>query len=63
MSAGHSLRRQNYSFAAVTPAATSHSTFTMYVLRFVLSIIVAIVTAVALDVAVFATISLIVTGR
>ena len=58
MSAGHSLRRQNYSFVTITPAA-SHSTASTHVAR----IIVAIVSAVALDIATFATVTMFLTGK
>ena len=58
MSAGHSLRRQNYSFVAATPA-TTHSTASKHVVRF----IVAIVCAVVLDIATFATITMFLTGK
>jgi hypothetical protein len=58
MSAGHSLRRQNYSFVAATPAA-SDSTAPKHVARF----IVAIICAVVLDIATFATITMFLTGK
>ncbi len=60
MSAGHSLRRQNYSFVTIAPAAASHGTsWAMHSMR----VVVAVVGAVALDLATFATISMLVTGR
>ena len=58
MSAGHSLRRQNYSFVTITPAV-SHSTASTHVARF----IVAIIGAVALDIATFATVTMFLTGK
>lgn len=58
MSAGHSLRRQNYSFVTITPAV-SHSKASTHVARF----IVAIVGAIALDIATFATITMFLTGK
>jgi hypothetical protein len=61
MSAGHSLRRQNYSFVTITPPIAAHAAATpvMHVMR----IVVAVVTAVALDLATFATISALIAGR
>ncbi len=60
MSAGHSLRRQNYSFVTITPTVATHGTsWAMHFTR----VVVAIVSAVALDVAIFATISMLITGR
>ena len=51
MSAGHSLRRQNYSFVTITePVAVNTE---LHLKR----VIMAIVTAVALDLATFATIA------
>jgi hypothetical protein len=58
MSAGHSLRRQNYSFVTITPVAT-HSTSSPHVAR----VILAIDSAVALDIATFATITMLLTGK
>ena len=58
MSAGHSLRRQNYSFVTVTPAS-SHTSSAMHLMR----VVVAVVTAAALDIATFASISMLITGR
>jgi len=52
MSAGHSLRRQNYSFVAITPPVAATNT-EMHLKR----VIMAVVTAVALDLATFATIA------
>jgi hypothetical protein len=51
MSAGHSLRRQNYSFVAITPPVVANTE--MHVKR----VIMAVITAVALDLATFATIA------
>ncbi len=64
MSAGQSLRRQNYSFMAITPPIVSHSashsaTHAMHFMRVVL----AAVSAVALELATFATLSMLITGR
>jgi hypothetical protein len=58
MSAGHSLRRQNYSFVAITPPVVSISP-AMHGMR----VVVAVVTAVVLDLATFASISTLITGR
>jgi hypothetical protein len=58
MSAGHSLRRQNYNFVTVTPVA-ARSTASKHVTRF----IVAIVSAIVLDIATFATITMFLTGK
>lgn len=57
MSAGHSLRRQNYSFVTITPP-TTHTTSEMHRMRVVL----AVVTAVGLTLATFASISMLITG-
>ena len=51
MSAGHSLRRQNYSFVTITPAVVPNTA--MHTKR----VIMAVITAVALDLATFATLS------
>ena len=60
MSAGHALRRQNYSFVTVTPPVASHSAApAMHFMR----VVVAVVTAIALDLATFATISTLIIGR
>ena len=57
MSAGHSLRRQNYNFVTlapvITPKRTAETSWTAHGLR----IIVAVVLAIVLDVATFATIT------
>ena len=63
MSAGHSLRRQNYSFVSLTAPTTdstgTHTTSTMHRMR----VVIAVATAVALDFATFASISMLITGR
>lgn len=60
MSAGHSLRRQNYAFVSLTPPMESHTTTpAMHKTRVVL----AIVSAIALDLATFATLSMLIAGR
>lgn len=58
MSAGHSLRRQNFSFVTITPPVVS-SAPAMHTMR----VLVAVITAVALDLATFATISTLIAGR
>jgi hypothetical protein len=58
MSAGHSLRRQNYSFVSITPPVVS-STPAIHTMR----VLVAVITAIALDLATFATISTLIIGR
>ena len=58
MSAGHSLRRQNYSFMTFTPPVAS-ATPAMHGIR----VVIAVVTAVVLDLATFATISTFIAGR
>lgn len=60
MSAGHSLRRQNYSFVTIPTPAASHSGSTAVKL---MRVVVAVVSAVALDLATVATISMLMTGR
>jgi len=64
MSAGHSLRRQNYTFMTIIPPvasrSTSHSaTHPMHFMR----VVVAFASAVALELATFATLSMLITGR
>jgi hypothetical protein len=59
MSAGHSLRRQNYSFVTITPPVLHSASPAMHFMR----VVVAVTTAVALDLATFATISTLITGR
>ena len=51
VSAGHSLRRQNYSFVSVTPPVVANTE--VHPKR----VIMAVVTAIALDLATFATIA------
>jgi hypothetical protein len=51
LSAGHSLRRQNYSFVAATQPVVANTE--MHLKR----VVMAVVTAVALDLATFATIA------
>ena len=58
MSAGHSLRRQNYSFVTITPP-DAHSTAADHHMR----VFVAVVTAIALTLATFATIAMLTAGR
>lgn len=58
MSAGHSLRRQNYSFVSVTPPA-AHTTPTDKFMR----VFLAVITAIALTFASFATIAMLSAGR
>lgn len=57
MSAGHSLRRQNYNFVTITPPAT-HTSSAVHFPRFV----VAIVSAAALELATVATLLMLITG-
>ncbi len=57
MSAGHSLRRQNYSFVTVTPP-TTHTAGPVHFMRLVL----AVGTAAGLSLATFASISMLITG-
>jgi hypothetical protein len=58
VSAGHSLRRQNYSFVTLV-APTTHSSSPIHFPRFV----VAIVSAAALELATLATILMLIAGR
>jgi hypothetical protein len=58
VSAGHSLRRQNYSFVTL-PAPVTHTPSARHFPGF----IVAIVSAAALELATFATILVLITGR
>jgi hypothetical protein len=60
MSAGHSLRRQNYSFVHVTPP-TPHTTSPSELHR--MRIVLAVITAVALNFATVASISMLMAGR
>ncbi|MGH2492071.1 MAG: hypothetical protein ACRDF9_11225 [Candidatus Limnocylindria bacterium] len=57
MSAGHSLRRQNYSFVTITPPNVQ-ATPAMHTMR----IIVVVIAAIAVDLATFASVSMLV-GR
>jgi hypothetical protein len=60
MSAGHSQRRQNYTFVTLTPPAASHrSTPAIHHMR----VLIAVVGAIALDLATFTTLSMIIAGR
>lgn len=60
MSAGHSLRRQNYAFVTITPPLASYrASPAMHLMRVVL----AVVSAIALDIATFATLSMLIAGR
>jgi len=65
MSAGQSLRRQNYTFMTITPPVPSHSASHLsasHPMRF-MRIVVAVVGAIALELATFATVSMLITGR
>lgn len=53
MSAGHSMRRQNYSFVTITPPDT-HTTPSDHFMR----VFIAVVTAIALTFVTFATIAI-----
>ncbi len=64
VAAGQSLRRQNYTFMTITPPVVSRSTshsapHAMHFTR----VVVAFVSAVALELATFATLSMLITGR
>jgi hypothetical protein len=61
MSAGHSLRRQNYSFVGVTPPVVqiTHTTSSTRFPR----IVVAVVSAAALELATLATLMMLIAGR
>ena len=58
MSAGHSMRRQNYSFVTITPPA-SETTPSENSMR----VFVAVVTAIALTFATFAAVAMFAAGR
>lgn len=58
MSAGHSMRRQNYNFVTITPP-DAHSAETDQHVR----VFVAVVTAIALTLATFATVAMLAAGR
>jgi hypothetical protein len=62
MSAGHSLRRQNYSFVTLTPPVTHSSSSTTHTTHFP-RVVVAIVSAAALELATLATAMMLITGR
>lgn len=57
MSAGQSLRRQNYSFPSITP--TTHTASELHHMRVVLAVVIAVV----LNFASVASISMLITGR
>lgn len=59
MSAGHATRRQNYSFVTVTKPVVSQATPALHFMR----VVIAVVTAITLDLATFATISTLISGR
>lgn len=58
MSAGHSLRRQNYSFVSVTPPVTHHTPSDHFN-----RVYLAVVTAIILTFGTFATIAMLSAGR
>lgn len=58
MSAGQSLRRQNYSFPSITPT-TPHTASELHHMRVVLAVVIAVV----LNFASVASISMLITGR
>ena len=63
VSAGHSLRRQNYSFVTLAqpamPSSPAHTSGAMHKMR----VVIAVATACALDFATFASISMLITGN
>ena len=59
MSAGHSLRRQNYSFPGTITPPTTHASGPTHFMR----IVVAVATAAALNIALVASVSMLITGR
>ena len=59
MSAGQSLRRQNYSFPSMTPSPTPPTPTELHHMRVVLAVVIAVV----LNFASVASISMLVTGR
>jgi hypothetical protein len=63
MSAGHSLRRQNYSFVTITPPTTARTERTASAAMHHMRIVIAVVLAVVLDVATFATVTTLLTGK
>ena len=63
MSAGHSLRRQNYSFVSLVPPITHSSSTSTPSAIHRMRVVIAVATAIALDFATFASISMLITGR
>lgn len=63
VSAGHSLRRQNYSFVTLVPPVTQSPTSQASGAMHKMRVVIAVATAVALDFATFASISMLITGR
>lgn len=59
MSAGHSLRRQNYSFPERITPPTTHGSGPTHFMR----IAVTVATAAALNIALVASVSMLITGR
>lgn len=59
MSAGHSLRRQNYSFPVTVTPPTPHASGPTHFMR----IAVAVATAAALNIALVASVSVLIAGR
>ena len=59
MSAGHSLRRQNYSFPSTTPPPTPHTASELQHMRVMLAVVIAVL----LNFAAVASISMLITGR
>jgi hypothetical protein len=59
MSAGHSLRRQNYSFVSITPPTVAHPETAWHFTR----VTVVVISAFVLDLASFATLSMLIAGR
>ena len=58
MSAGHSMRRQNYSFVTITPPDTQITPSDNF-----MRVFVAVVTAIVLTFATFATVAMFAAGR
>jgi hypothetical protein len=59
MSAGQSLRRQNYSFPSMTPSPTPHTTSELHHMRVALAVVIAVL----LNFASVASISMLISGR
>jgi hypothetical protein len=59
VSAGHSLRRQNYSFPVTITPPTTHTPSQTHFTR----IVAAVITAAALNIATIASISMLIAGR